>query len=37
MITNRPKGIKIDPSRLHLNTSKTEPKSMFPKSPKDKK
>lgn len=37
MINNRPKGIKIDPSRLHLKTTKSEPKSIFTKYPKDKK
>jgi|26BtaG_2_1085354.scaffolds.fasta_scaffold00186_1 hypothetical protein len=37
MINNRPKGIKIDPSRLHLKTTKPEPKNISPGQPKDKK
>lgn len=37
MINKRPKGIKIDPSRLHPKTTKSEPKSIFTKQPRDKK
>lgn len=37
MTSNRPKGIKIDPSRLGPKITKSEPKIIPPKKPKDKK
>lgn len=37
MTNKKPKGIKIDPSRLHLKTTKPEPKIISPKQSKDKK
>lgn len=37
MSAKNPKGIKIDPSRLHLNTTKAEPKTSSPQKPRDKK
>lgn len=38
MINNKPKGIKIDPSRLQQNTSKqTSQITSSPKKPKDRK
>lgn len=36
MISKKPKGIKIDPSRLQMNNAKSEPEILFPKQPEDK-
>lgn len=37
MNTKRPKGIKIDPSRLLAKTTKSDSKVLFPKKPNGKK
>lgn len=37
MNTKKPKGIKIDHSRLRPNTAKSEPKTLSTKQPKNRK
>lgn len=37
MTNNKPKGIKIDPTRLQIQDNNSDLKTIFPKQPKDKK